>query len=309
MAVHDGAAHIAATIASIVAQEAVAIELIVVDDASTDATPSILAGYAASDPRIRVLRNPVNEGLTRSLATACAVARAPFIARHDSGDLSLPSRLRKERAVLVESPGVALVSCWTEFVGPELERLYVVRGAQTAEREPVHIIDLTMPSGVKDGPTHHGSAMFRADVYAASGGYRPQFYYSQDWDLWFRIAERGKFHMLPEVLYRARVTPSSISTTARTRQEEYGQLARNALVARQTGVDEAPILAQAAALVPTHTQSKKQRALGSYFIGEALRRNGDVRARDYLRRAAFDRPTLLRAWTRWLQSLLTTRRV
>jgi glycosyltransferase involved in cell wall biosynthesis len=294
MAVHNGAGDLEATLDSIVSQEGPPLELIAVDDASTDATGAILARYASQDARVRLLRNAENRGLTASLIRGCDAARARRIARNEAGDLSLPGRLARQAAVLEADPGVVLVSCWTELVGPYLEPLYVTRGTEAAAREAIGIVDLGSKSGVIDGPTHHGSAMFRASTYREVGGYRAAFYYSQDWDLWFRLAERGTFRIVPEVLYRARLTPGSISSAARERQHALGALAVEALAARQQGRDDAEIVARAA-------------AIRLYFIGEALRRNGDARARRYLRDAVRAQPWLARAWWRWLQSLVTTR--
>ncbi|HVG22695.1 MAG TPA: hypothetical protein VND45_00955, partial [Thermoanaerobaculia bacterium] len=178
-----------------------------------------------------------------------------------------------------------------------------------AESAPISIIDLQSRSGACDGPSHHGAAMFRRDTYVAAGGYRAEFHYSQDWDLWFRIGERGTFRTVPEVLYVARVTPASISTTARAEQELLARIARDALLARASGESDATHVTRAAAIVPQRrARSGRAEADGLYFIGEALRRRGDVRARRYLRRAIAARPIHLRAWIRWGQSLAWRRR-
>lgn len=306
MAVYNGERRLEETLDSVLTQQVVDLELIVVDDGSTDGTSDILARYGAS---VHVIRNRENRGLTHSLIEGCNAARGTFIARQDAGDLSLPLRLTKQAALLAERDDLLLVSPWTEFVGPDLEPLFVVKGTAAAAAGPIDLIDLSRPSGVIDGPTCHPSAMFRAAAYRAAGGYRPQFHYSQDWDLWFRIAELGKFQIVPEVLYRARVTTGSISTDAREQQMELGRLAVAALRARRAGDPEEPILARAASVTPVPTASARTHASGLYFIGEALRRNGDARARRYLLEAARSRPLDARAWVRWIQSLVTTRRL
>jgi glycosyltransferase involved in cell wall biosynthesis len=302
MGVYNGASTLAATLDSILGQTERDFECIVVDDGSTDATPEILVGYAARDPRVRVIRQ-ANAGLTLALIAGCAAARGAYIARHDAGDLSDPRRFGLQKRALDADPAVVFVSSATRYAGPELEPLWITRPTGAA-LEPAHVLDLTIPGALTDGPTHHGSVMFRRDAYELVGGYRAAFYYGQDFDLWLRLAATGKFQGIDEVLYTARITPDSISGSARSRQEELGRLSRAALDARHRGESEAAIVARAAAVRRVSRKAASSRGNGLYFIGEALRRNGDRRARRYLRQSLAARPLSVRAWVRYLQSLV-----
>lgn len=85
MSVFNGARYLSASIASILSQEDVDFELIIVDDGSTDATPGLLAEFAARDARVRVIRQD-NSGITQALIRGCAAARGTFIARQDADD-------------------------------------------------------------------------------------------------------------------------------------------------------------------------------------------------------------------------------
>jgi len=302
MGVYNGASTLAATLDSILGQTERDFECIVVDDGSTDATPAILADYASRDPRIHVIRQE-NAGLTRALIAGCAAARGVYIARHDAGDLSDPRRFALQKRALDADPTVVFVSSATQYAGPELEPLVVIRGTGKALK-PALVIDLSDPGILTDGPTHHGSVMFRRDAYERAGGYRAAFYYGQDFDLWYRLAEIGKFHGIGEVLYTARISPDSISGSARSRQEELGRLSRAALDARQRGEPETGILVRAASVRRVSRKAVSSRGNGLYFIGEALRRNGDRRARRYLRQSICAWPLSARAWVRYFQSLL-----
>lgn len=302
MGVYNGASTLAATLDSILGQTECDFECIVVDDGSTDATPAILTEYAARDPRIRVI-GQANAGLTRALIAGCAAARGAYIARHDAGDLSDARRFELQKRALDADATVVFVSCATQYAGPELEPLWITRPTGAA-LEPAHVLDLAIRGALTDGPTHHGSVMLRRDGYERAGAYRAAFYYGQDFDLWLRLAEIGKFQGIDEVLYTARITPDSISGSARLRQEELGRLSRAALDARQHAESETEILARAAAVGRVSRRTTSNRANGLYFIGEALRRNRDRRARAYLRQSLAVWPFSMRAWIRYLQSLV-----
>ncbi|HEV7485666.1 MAG TPA: glycosyltransferase family A protein [Thermoanaerobaculia bacterium] len=300
--VYNGAATLPQTLDSILGQSETDFECIAVDDGSTDATPQILASYAARDPRIRVIHQS-NAGLTRALIAGCARARGMYIARHDAGDLSDPRRFALQKRALDADPELVLVSNATQFAGPELEPLYVAAPTGAA-RTPAFVLDLGSEAPLLDGPTHHGSVMFRRDAYERAGGYRAEFYYGQDFDLWYRLALLGKFQILPETLYTARITADSISTGARVLQERIARLSRAAIAARHRGESDAAIVSEAANIRKARSRRGGRRGPALYFIGEALRRNGDARARGYLAGSLRARPFSLRAWLRYFQALL-----
>jgi hypothetical protein len=167
------------------------------------------------------------------------------------------------------------------------------------------VIDMHAAYGMSDGPSHHGSVMFRADAYRHSGGYRPEFYFGQDWDLWYRLAQIGKFQMLPDTLYRATIGVGDISSRHKPLQDQLARLSLQALRARLAGEPEQPVLARAALLRPVQGADLAQRS-GSdanYFLGECLRKNGNhALARRYLVQALRGRPLQLKAWIRLAQT-------
>src|SRR5713101_2694160 len=100
----DRRQYLESSLASVLTQTNVELELVVVDDASVDGAAEVLARLADRDPRVRVLRQPQRRGLTEALIVGCTAARGPFIARHDSDDLSLPLRLERQLELLVSHP-------------------------------------------------------------------------------------------------------------------------------------------------------------------------------------------------------------
>ena len=305
MSVHDGGEYLAPTMESVLSQD-VDFEFVVVDDGSRDGSGGILDDYASRDSRLRVLRQQ-NRGLTEALIRGCFEAQGGYIARQDAADLSRPGRFDLQRRALDADPDLAFVSCWTEYRGPGMEYLYTARDSGKA-REPADVVveEDGRPT-LTDGPTHHGSVMFRKEFYERAGGYRRQFFLAQDRDLWFRLAEVGRYQALPEVLYVALVLPASRSSSFRSVQHELGRLARRAFELRREGRPEEEVLERASALRPRGSARGSRRMAGAhYFIGEALRRNGDPRCLSYLGRAVRLHPLHAAGWARLLQAGATS---
>lgn len=303
LGVYNDAGRLAPTLDSILAQTCEDFELIVVNDGSRDPdTGRILSEYTSRDPRIRVLSKP-NEGLTRALRDGCALARGRFIARVDAGDTMLPDRLAKQRDALDLAPEAVLTYCWTEFCGPEWEPLWTEKGRPTppegSRAEPDE-----PGANLLHAPPSHVTAFFRRPAYEAAGGYRPEFYYGQDWDLWYRMAVIGRFLMVPETLQRVRLFPDSLSALNRERQERIGRCALEAYWLRRRGLDESACLEAASRLRPGVAPGPPSRSGdGAHFIGELLRRRGDSRCRRYFLHALHDSPFRANTWVRLAQSV------
>jgi hypothetical protein len=136
------------------------------------------------------------------------------------------------------------------MVGPADEHLFTSKGRGRAS-SPISILsEKDEKLVVIDGPTHHGSVMFRKEAYLKAGGYRTAFYYAQDWDLWFRLAALGTFAMVEQCLYRARIAPGSISTSNRYRQVTYARLSHKAISLRLYGHSDATAVQEAERLFP-----------------------------------------------------------
>jgi glycosyltransferase involved in cell wall biosynthesis len=296
--VYNGGPDLRPSLESVLDQRGVEFELIVVDDGSTDDTPALLDELARRDPRVRAVRQE-NQGLTRALIRGCAEARGEFIARHDGDDLSLPGRLERQARRLQGDPSLCLVSCWARARGPGDELLLEI--CRTAE--PATATERLLNR--YEGPPHHGSVMFRRSCYEHVGGYRAEFYFAQDSDLWLRLGEVGRLAYEQDFLYSFRVGEESISSRWRAVQHALGELAHECQAARRAERPEAELLRRAAVLRPgLAPRARPDPAAGAYFIGRCLLARRDPRARRYFRKALARRPWSLKVWVSLLQSFV-----
>lgn len=103
MPARNAAATVAQAIRSVLAQSAPDLRLYVVDDGSDDATPAIIAGLAATDVRVTLIRQP-RGGIAAAMNAGIAAGRAPFVARLDADDISHPDRHARQLGHLLDNP-------------------------------------------------------------------------------------------------------------------------------------------------------------------------------------------------------------
>jgi len=305
MSVYNGAKSLPETLESILTQEGLDLEFIVVNDGSTDDTLQILDKYAGKDKRLKVL-NQENQGLTRSLIRGCAEAKGEYIARQDAGDVSLYSRLAKQAAMLQAEPRLVLVSCDYVLVTPNGE-IMIEKLARLDTDADAITLALRSKSEELRGP-HHGTVMFRKSAYESSGGYRDAFYYAQDLDLWTRMIEIGDMAFIPEVLCRTQFAIHSLSGRFRDEQQLLKSLIAEAACLRRDGCSDEAILNKARQIRPSdhakQRSGKKIEASAAYFIGSCLADRGDPAAQKYFRQALIADPLYLKAWLKMIRSTL-----
>jgi len=189
MSVRDGAPWVREAVESVLGQTAGDLELIVIDDGSTDATAALLASI--QDPRFRVERQP-HRGLTPSLNRALGLARAPLVARLDADDLALPERLARQRAFLDTHPEVGLLGTAAREVDAAGREIGVV----SPPEDDAAIRRLL----IRRNPLVHSSVMMRREALEEAGGYDESLPVAQDYDLWMRMSRVTRLANLPSPL-------------------------------------------------------------------------------------------------------------
>lgn len=298
MGVYNAGATLEATLDSILDQEGIELEFIVVDDGSTDGSGDLLDRRAARDPRLIVIHQ-ANAGLTVSLQRAATRARGRFLARQDaSGDRSLPGRLAAQARLLGAREDAVFVTCGHRYVEGDGGVLF--EGCPTEAEVAAGLSTLRMP-GVRG--IMHASAMIDAAVFRQVGGYRAAFEVAQDIDLWLHLHEIGNCAVVPDVLYECVFELEGISGRRRGLQLAFADLAVRCAIARRAGQPEPPLERPVVEATGSRSSIRKQRADFHYFVASCLRRTKPRRARRHYLQAWLAQPSyihaLLRAALTW----------
>ena len=206
MSVHNGRDYLAEAIDSVLGQTFADFEFLIVDDGSIDGSAAMLEAYAARDDRVHVI-SQANQGLTRSLNTALALAKGEFIARFDADDVSLPDRFQRQVTALRLDPDMVLLGTEVELITHDGLRLGIRRHA--GEHDEIRR-RLLLGDG---GALTHPVVMMRRSAVEAVGGYDESFPVGQDLDLFLRLTEVGKAANLAETLLLWRQHDSSVNRT------------------------------------------------------------------------------------------------
>jgi len=215
MSVYNGEKYLREAVDSILGQTFKDFEFLIINDGSTDKTGEILKSY--NDPRIKIINNEKNIGLTKSLNTGLRLARGEYIARQDADDISLPTRLEKELKFLEQNSNVALVGTDYLFINEKGKVFHVVRCLNGRRKLKEKLLE-----GNQFG---HGSVMMRKECIHRVGTYREEFRFAQDYDFYLRLVEVYDVANISEPLYKWRINISSVSVTKKVLQDRYALLA------------------------------------------------------------------------------------
>jgi glycosyltransferase involved in cell wall biosynthesis len=249
--VHDGRAYLPVALDSVLAQEGVAFEVLLVDDGSTDGSAELAESYG--DPRVVVIRQP-NGGISAALNRGADEARGVYLARLDADDACLPGRFRAQAALLDADPEVVIVGSAFDVVDA---------GGAVLDRRVVPLSDLALRAQVLErSPYCHGSVLMRRTAFEAAGRYRTAAEPGEDFDLWARLAAQGKFAATAESLYAYHQHPGQISAHREAAQEASARRLRPLLDALPVPpLDRAALradLAAHAAVSPEHAAVWRQ---------------------------------------------------
>lgn len=220
MSTYNDELYIEESLRSILNQTLADFELIIYDDCSSDHTVEKIRAF--HDPRIQLICNEENCGLTKNLNKGLRIARGKYIARMDGDDISELTRFEKQVAFLEEHPSVYLISCHAQNFG-ESDLVNRIRG----NSEVLRCRMLIRPVFA------HPGFMMRRELIEEGFFYDETFRTAQDYEFAVRAAGTHEIGMVPEILLHYRVHKKQISNTAngnqvtnadRVRQKQLEQL-------------------------------------------------------------------------------------
>jgi glycosyltransferase involved in cell wall biosynthesis len=205
----DRRASLALALRTVLWQQEVELEVIVIDDASTDGTDGFVRQL--DDPRVRLLRNETPQGVSAARNRGIAEARGEWIAFLDDDDLWAPDKLRRQLDALHDTG-----RAWA--YGGEVivdEQLRVLGGSPPST--PKAVVEAlgnydAVPGGVS-------SVVVARDILARVGPFDPQLSTSEDWDMWIRFARTGPPACVARPLVAVRLGRGSSHKMAKMVQE------------------------------------------------------------------------------------------
>jgi glycosyltransferase involved in cell wall biosynthesis len=201
MPAYNAASFIRESMSSILNQTYKNIELVVIDDGSTDATANIVSSFR--DQRIVLINRSQNSGLAAARNEGLARATGDYIAWLDSDDISSPNRLHTQMRFLAHRPDIAICGTWVRTIGVQSSEVW------RYPRRP----DIARSQMLFDDPLSTSSVLLRRETLVGLDRiFRSEFAPAEDYDLWQRISENWGTASLPRILTRYRIHAEQTST-------------------------------------------------------------------------------------------------
>jgi glycosyltransferase involved in cell wall biosynthesis len=294
MSVYNDESYIREAVESILNQSFKDFELIIINDGSTDRTREILSSY--TDERIRLF-DQENRGLTISLNRGLSLSNGSYIARMDGDDISEPERFAEEVRFLEQNKKIGLVGTYAYRIDEQGRIVSLSKYKTTTEeiREDLRV----------DCSFCHSSVMFRKICTEEVGMYREKVGPSEDYDLWFRIAERFDVANLPVPLQKFRINSQGVTVARRFEQLRYIMLVRLLAEERKKyGRDslERWSLEEISAILenflPKTPENERTVLASNYvYLADVYYVTGDYRrSLNWLARSLWVKPVDLRGW-------------
>jgi glycosyltransferase involved in cell wall biosynthesis len=231
MPVYNAAPYVAEAARSILSSSFRELELLAINDGSTDDSEATLRSIA--DHRLRIISNPVNVGVVKTLNRGLDLAEGEFVARMDADDISMPKRLAQQLAFMEANPQIGVCGTWVTTFGDGPKR--VLRGPLTPAEIHARLFGFNALS--------HPTVILRRSFFLRHGlRYAVEAVHAEDLDLWMRAAECFPLANIPVAGLRYRVHANQIANRyAIEEQETVDRLRMRQLALLLPGASDAEI--------------------------------------------------------------------
>jgi glycosyltransferase involved in cell wall biosynthesis len=217
--------NIEACLTSVLNQTYKDLQVVIINDGSTDATQAIVEKIAEKDTRITLVNNE-NKGLTKSLNEGLTLCKGTYVARIDGDDVWHKEKLQTQFDIM-EKENLVLTGTNFDYINQEGTQIKEAGDVPYTEHEDI------LSNFYKINPFNHSSIVFKRDALAKEGGYNERFRYSQDYDFVFRLANQGRVKLINQSLMSRRITDKIIGQKKRKEQVYYSLIIRWNIIKKQ----------------------------------------------------------------------------
>lgn len=197
------------------------LEILVLNDGSTDSTSALLEEIAAHDRRLRIFRNEVSRGLASALNQLIKASRGVYLARMDDDDWAYPERIAQQVTYL-DAHSLDVCGTWYRRIA----------GWQRSTMRPPTEPEVIQAELLFQPPLLHPSVLMRKAVFERHGGYRTDYPHAEDYELWTRLAPYCRLGNVPLVLMDYHLTANQVSRLHNASQSEAAQRIRREYLQR-----------------------------------------------------------------------------
>lgn len=203
LSVYNGGRYLSEAIESIVNQDFLEFEFIIINDGSSDQTKSVINRFKDLDPRIISIERE-NRGLVYSLNEGVALSKGEYIVRMDADDIAHPNRIKEQVEFMRQNPDVGVCGSWIE--------VFSENSIINIKKHPVLHDDLA-PIILFTSPVAHPSTIIRRCVLVAAP-YNNKFPHAEDYKLWSELIFNTKFSTIGRPLLKYRTHDLNTSKVA-----------------------------------------------------------------------------------------------
>ena len=194
-------------IISILSQSYKNIEFIIVNDASSDGTKTIINSF--KEKRVKIISNKRRLGLTNSLNKALGIAKGKYIARMDGDDIAFKNRIRDQVNYMEKHKKVGVVGSWVKIIDQNNKIIGNLKFPVSNKSIKKYIFT--------SNPFRHSTVLIRKSLFELYGNYDKLLDGAEDYDLWLRFARFTKFANIPSYLLYYRFHTNQVSNKSESK--------------------------------------------------------------------------------------------